>query len=197
MKIIQLSDLHLTEGGQPLFGSVPEQRLAAALDTIVREHADAEFCLLTGDLAENGSEAVYRRLASMLAALPMPSHVLPGNHDHRPAMARVFPVHGEAFHQQAVPSSLGVFLLLDTVCDGQPWGAFDALRGAWLTARLAETAPAPVWLVMHHPPFAVGIPSMDQYALRDPQWFLAAVMPERERIRHLLFGHLHRAIGLR
>jgi hypothetical protein len=48
---------------------------------------------------------------------------------------------------------------------------------------------------MHHPPFAVGIPSMDQYALHNPETFWSVIAPHRARIRHLLFGHLHRPIG--
>ena len=48
---------------------------------------------------------------------------------------------------------------------------------------------------MHHPPLALGIPSMDQFALREPEAFWAVIAPHRARIRHLFFGHLHRPIG--
>lgn len=54
MKIIQLSDLHLTGGNTALFGSRPDERLAAAVDSILRDHADAALCLMTGDLADAG-----------------------------------------------------------------------------------------------------------------------------------------------
>ncbi len=68
-------------------------------------------------------------------------------------------------------------------------------RLEWLGDRLRETGDEPIWLVMHHPPFAVGIPSMDQYSLRNPETFWSVIAPHRARIRHLLFGHLHRPIG--
>jgi 3',5'-cyclic AMP phosphodiesterase CpdA len=50
-------------------------------------------------------------------------------------------------------------------------------------------------LAMHHPPLAVGIPSMDQYALRNADDFWSVIAPHRQRIRHILLGHLHRPIG--
>ena len=50
MKIVQLSDLHLTLPDAELFGSAPLARLELAIDRILADHADAEFCLLTGDL---------------------------------------------------------------------------------------------------------------------------------------------------
>ena len=91
MKIVQLSDLHLTAGGEALFGSSPRERLELAIDSILQNHADADFCLLTGDLADAGSDAAYASLAQTLKRLPMPAHLLPGNHDSRAALRRQFP----------------------------------------------------------------------------------------------------------
>jgi 3',5'-cyclic AMP phosphodiesterase CpdA len=48
---------------------------------------------------------------------------------------------------------------------------------------------------MHHPPLAVGIPSMDQYALRDAAGLWALLAPHRARLRHIFVGHLHRPLG--
>ena len=73
MKIVQLSDLHLTAGGEALFGSSPRERLDLAIDSILQSHADANFCLLTGDLADAGSVAAYAALADALRRLPMPA----------------------------------------------------------------------------------------------------------------------------
>ena len=42
--------------------------------------------LVSGDLAEHGTAAEYERVRELLAPLPMPVHVLPGNHDDRDVM---------------------------------------------------------------------------------------------------------------
>jgi 3',5'-cyclic AMP phosphodiesterase CpdA len=195
-KIIQLSDLHLTARGEPLFGSLPAERLAAAIDLIRRDHTDAALCLLTGDLAEAGDDAAYAELARQVARLPMPTHPLVGNHDDRAALLRHFPDAGDGsgFVQRAIELPGCRLLLLDTLDPGHGSGLLCAERLAWLKSQSWRHA-SPTLLAMHHPPLAVGIPAMDQYALRNPEEFWAVIEPHRHQIRHILLGHLHRPIG--
>ncbi|WP_435705525.1 hypothetical protein [Yoonia sp.] len=47
---------------------------------------------------------------------------------------------------------------------------------------------------MHHPPFKTGIASMDRIRLQDSETFHDVIAPHKTRIRHLFFGHVHRAI---
>jgi 3',5'-cyclic AMP phosphodiesterase CpdA len=198
MKIVQLSDLHLTLPGAELFGSAPLARLELAIDRILENHADADFCLLTGDLADAGGDAAYASLAEALRRLPMPAHLLPGNHDSRAALRRHFPQlanNDGGFMQAALATPGGYFLLLDTVEPGTPWGSYCIQRREWLAQQLAAAGGLPLYVAMHHPPLALGIPSMDQFALRDAEAFWSVIAPHRTRIRHLFFGHLHRPIG--
>lgn len=181
-----------------MFGSRPDERLDAAVDSICRDHGDAAFCLLTGDLADAGSSAAYGRLARAVARLPMPAYPLVGNHDRRSALTSHFPqlaTDAAGFVQNAIPTAFGRFLLLDTLDDGAASGAYCSARQAWLAGQLADSGEEAIWLAMHHPPLAVGIPSMDRFALRDPDAFWAVLRPHRRRIRHLFVGHLHRPLG--
>jgi 3',5'-cyclic-AMP phosphodiesterase len=199
VKIVQLSDLHLTLPGAELFGSSPLARLERVVDRILADHADADFCLLTGDLADAGSDAAYAALAQALKRLPMPARLLPGNHDSRDALHRNFPQLASTtdggFMQATFDTPAGRFLLLDTVEAGSPWGSYCADRRAWLARQLAAAGDLPLYVAMHHPPLTLGIPSMDQFALRDAEAFWSVIAPHRARIRHLFFGHLHRPIG--
>lgn len=198
MKFIQISDLHLTGSTALLFGSNPEARLNAAVDSILRDHGDASFCLLTGDLADAGTESAYAALARITARLPMPVYPLVGNHDDRDALMRAYPcvqMDESGFIQSAIDTPHGRFLLLDTLDSGKPWGTYCSRRQAWLRKQLEDASVHNFWIVMHHPPLPVGIPSMDQYALQDPEIFYALLTPFQSRIRHLFFGHLHRPIG--
>lgn len=198
MKLIHLSDLHLRAPGITVFGSDPAARLSRALALIRRDHADAAFYLCSGDLADAGEPAAYAELARQLASLPMPAHLMPGNHDARAALRAAFPAlraDAQGFLQQGIATPVGRFVLLDTLDAGRPGGAFDTARAAWLADELAASAPAPVFLAMHHPPFAVGIPSMDRYALRDTSALMDALQPHWSRLRHLFIGHLHRPLG--
>ena len=125
MKIVQLSDLHLTASSALLYGIDPRARLNAAVDSIVRDHADAAFCLLSGDLADAGADDAYAALASITARLPMPAYPMVGNHDDRDALMRAFPAlprEESGFIQTTIDTPHGRFLLLDTLDPGKPWG---------------------------------------------------------------------------
>lgn len=198
MKIVQISDLHLTVGNAMLFGSNPGERLNAAVDSILRDHHDAAFCLLSGDLVDAGTESAYVALAAITARLPMPVYPLVGNHDDRRELRRAWSalqMDDSGFIQTAIDTQYGRFLMLDTLEPGKPWGNYCAQRQTWLLRQLEDESAHSIWIVMHHPPLAVGIPSMDQYALKDPDTFYNLLAPFKSKIRHMFFGHLHRPIG--
>ena len=46
--------------------------------------------VITGDLAEHGHPGAYAHLRDLLEAVPVPVHLVAGNHDDRAAMLDVF-----------------------------------------------------------------------------------------------------------
>ena len=197
MKFIHLTDTHLVARGRPLHGLDPAARLDACVARIAERHGDAAFCILTGDLADGGDPAAYACAREALAALPMPVHAIPGNHDDRTAFVAAFPDtprdrHG--FVQHAFRHDGVTFVLLDTLEPSQgSGGAFCARRAEWLAERLADAGDGPVLLFMHHPPFDIGLPLLDAIGLADPAPFTDAVTAARN-VQHLFFGHAHRPI---
>lgn len=198
MKFIHLTDPHLVAPGEPLHGLDPYANLLACVAAIRARHPDAAFCVLTGDLVDNGDPRAYRGAREALAALPMPVHVIPGNHDDRTALREAFAdavLDENGFVQQVIEREGARFVLLDTLEPGMgSAGAFCEQRATWLAARLAEAGDAPVYLFMHHPPFPVGIASMDRIGLLDPQHFVRAIDGVRS-VRHIFFGHIHRPVS--
>lgn len=193
MKIIQVTDLHLVAPGAQLHGLDPFRTLEACLADIKANHADAEFCIITGDLAHNGEPAAYRALHSLLESMPIPCHLLLGNHDRRATYGEIFsrmPRDEGGFFQSVIRHEAGDFILLDTLSEGENSGAYCDSRCAWLSAQLKAAADRPVYLFMHHPPFKIGIPSVDRIALQEPETF--AGLLDGYEIRHLFFGHVHR-----
>lgn len=195
MKIIHLTDLHLPSPGTRLFGLDPFERAAGCLEDIARWHGDAEFCVISGDLAERGGGDAYAWLADRLKDFPLRSFVLMGNHDEREALCAAFPEarrDGAGFLQSAMPTEKGVFLFLDTYKGEGSAGTYCAARRDWLAGQLAAARGRPVWIFMHHPPFDVGMPYMDRIKMEEAEAF-AEVLKGHRDIRHIFFGHIHRA----
>ena len=197
LKFIQLTDIHLIDGGRRLYGVSPESRLHAAIDSINREHSDADFVIFTGDQAHWGDEAGYGVLTDAISRLDMPVKVLMGNHDHRDVMARCVAqveIDSDGFVQSTMDTEAGRCLFLDTKLDGKTdGGQYCEKRRAWLAGQL-ENSDGPVLIFMHHPPMKLGMKGMDIINLIDAEAFFEIVQPHVHRIRHLFFGHVHRPI---
>jgi 3',5'-cyclic AMP phosphodiesterase CpdA len=86
---IAVNDLHALEPAcRPWFDNVVRQMKASA--------PTAEFCLLGGDLADNGTPAQLTLIKEAFAALGIACHAVVGNHDHlsdtdRSAYEKIFP----------------------------------------------------------------------------------------------------------
>lgn len=199
MRFLILSDLHLVPPGEPIYGLDPWATLARAVELIAREHADAAFLALMGDLTHAGAPAAYSGLAEAMKRLPMPVIPLAGNHDARARLREAFPAAPR--DPQGFVQGLEVFpdaavLFLDTLDEDaeEADGMLCPVRLAFLEEALgAAPADRPLILFQHHPPMALGLPGMDRIRLRNPEeeW---AVIARVRRPDHLFFGHVHRPV---
>ncbi len=197
MKLIQVSDTHFVPPGRRLLGLDPRARLEACIADINRNHGDAALCLFTGDLVDSGSPEAYQELGKVLAGLEPPFRLLIGNHDDRGNFLATFPEapsDDNGFVQSVVRGAAGDLILLDTHEPGTAAGRYCARRCAWLRARLEDSEDRPVYLFMHHPPFDIGVPSLDRIRLLEPEGFADAVAGA-DNVKHIFFGHVHRPVS--
>lgn len=196
MNIIQLSDLHLTPDGQPLYGVVDtEAAFRAALERVRGLEPKPDLLLLTGDLANGGALSAYRRIEAALTALQLPYALLPGNHDSRTELRAVFQGHawaGEPLCCLRQDWPAGTLLLLDSTVLGEEWGEIGEAQLNWLEA--ACPGDRPVLLCLHHPPFDIGVPGMDAIRCRG-EGRLSAWLERRPQVEALLCGHVHRLVA--
>ncbi len=195
MKLIHISDFHLITPGQPLWGLDGHDRVDRCLEDIARWHGDAEFCVITGDLSDNGEPEAYKWLSDRLQGFPIETILLTGNHDDRAAMIAGFPNHlpdENGFVQSSRRTGEGLFLFLDTLKGEGSAGAYCEQRQAWLRGQLKDAGDDPVWIFMHHPPMDIGITYMDRIKLEDHEAFTEII--NGRNIRHIFFGHVHRAL---
>lgn len=201
--IAQITDLHVREPGELVFERFDTSAaLRRCVDAILQLPARPDVVIASGDLVNAGSPEEYRFLRELLAPLPMPLYLLPGNHDERSTLRMAFsdhtylPEQGELFYTVAIGGLR--LIMLDTVVPGEDGGALSTGQLQWLEHTLASAPACPNVIFMHHPPCATGIPYMDRIALDSGDATrLGALIARNGHVERICCGHVHRAITAR
>ncbi|AGC49475.1 phosphodiesterase [Lawsonia intracellularis] len=198
IKFIHISDTHISAQGCLVYDNNPRVKLQTCIDEIKRDHLDAAFLILTGDVTNDGSMECFSFLQEVLSELPMPWYLVMGNHDLKQSLFTAIPEYPRdpnGFVQFTVDTPVGLCIILDTTIANQSSGILCAARLDWLANELKQ-ATKPVLLFFHHPPFSLGIPSMDAivHSLKNSEEFFAVLKPYKDKIRHMFVGHIHRPI---
>ncbi len=201
MLLVQLSDLHVIAPGRQLSGFVDTGRLFAnAVSAILGLQPRPDAVLITGDLVDAGGADEYAHLRTLLAPLPMPVYVLPGNHDEVGAFRDAFADHGylpASGPLHWVVDTHPVRLIgLDSTIAGEGGGCLDEHCLAWLDQTLGTEPKRCTIVALHHPPFASGIVHMDRIGLSNSVAF-EAVIRRHPQVERVLSGHVHRSIQRR
>lgn len=199
LKFLVFSDLHLVDTDETSLGLDTHRRFGAGVDWANAHHADADFCVLAGDLADlgfKGATEPYQRLKDQVERLTMPCHITIGNHDNRDAFVSCF---GDAMRAETgcidtVVDAKGYrTILLDSVVEDEGGdhthgGALSGAQLDWLKARLDEH-PGPVNVILHH--HANPLHTMvDRIRLAEPEAFVE-VLKAHGDIRQVIAGHVH------
>lgn len=200
MLLAAISDLHLTAGGAPAFGTIDTRaRAERALAAVARLAPRPDALLVAGDLADDGSDDAYAGFREIAGPLGIPVYVVPGNHDAREPMRRAFLADGylpdTGFLNYRIDLGPHCLIGLDTLEEGASYGTFCAERQAWLDAALAASAGRPVLVMLHHPPFATGM-NLDAIGCRDGS-AIETILARHGHVEMVLAGHVHRPMHRR
>jgi Icc protein len=188
--LAQLTDPHIDVGPGDRGSS---EALAAAVQAVLALRPLPDAVVVTGDIANGGTATEYERAHELLAALPMPVHVLPGNHDDRDALRERFAVPGDGPLQYVAQVGDLRLVVCDTQRPGHDGGALDGGRLEWLEAQL--DAGVPTVVALHHPPVAIGLPVLDAIGIAEPERTALADLLERSpQVRRVVAGHVHRTV---
>jgi 3',5'-cyclic AMP phosphodiesterase CpdA len=192
LKFVILSDLHLGPPGVPVNGLDTGERTRGALDMILRDHANAAFVLIAGDLADRGEVTAYRHLHDLIADLPIPVHLTLGNHNDRAAFLSVFgDAHDDPLGRVSTAVDAGGhrIVFLDTTEPGLVGGRLCRGRLDWLAARLDEARDRPAIIVQHHHANPLFLP-VDAIILENAADSVA-VLKRHPEARQVIAGLVH------
>lgn len=196
LKFVVVSDLHIVPEGTLSHALCTTTRMRECIAFINEHHADAEFVVFAGDLADHGEEAAYVRFKDTLTGLGPRAVLTLGNHDDRETFFKVFPgTAGPTGQLDHVIDSNGQRVIVLDTKDAEMGGAGrlsdDQLD--WLKGALAEAADRPVIVVLHHniAPFHV----QTDFIILDNRDALAEVLATHPDIRHVISGHVHMTVS--
>lgn len=196
MLIVQITDTHLVPEGQHWFGDSKTQtdkRLNRVIAYINQMNPLPDLVVLTGDATDEGSLESYAHLKKQLSCLKTPIYLIPGNHDHRENMKRVFN------HQRGMQANFINYtveldpvrlIFLDTHVPGQSYGTLCKDRLEWLEKTLAKSHDHPSLIFMHHPPAKTGTKIFDEILCKTSSAFEELVRNQKNLLG-LFTGHYH------
>ena len=201
--IAQITDPHIVANARLCLNQIDTASfLRTAVETIRDLPTPPDAVLVTGDLVNDGRANQYEHLRILLAPLPMPVLLMPGNHDDRSALREAFPHHGELGTGDTCDFVQTVAALrligLDTSVEGEAGGDLSDRQLEWFDRTLSAAPGAPTLVAMHHPPFRTGIAHMDEQGLSPSAAdALEQIVRANPQVERVTCGHLHRTISRR
>ncbi len=206
MRFVHISDTHIAaDPSYAQYGHAPLPNLKALVTTINALTFPVDFVLHTGDLAADGSEKAYQLARRVLARLRLPIHYVAGNHDDSDILQRSMldrAPRGARFDYRFAVKGVEV-AIFDSRGPSDPAGTLTDEQLATLRSLCVPSGP-PLLIAIHHPPLPLDSPWLDggwvtakgrtasMLLDRGPE-FVDAIVPARNRIGGVFFGHVHRA----
>ncbi|MGW0803372.1 metallophosphoesterase [Nonomuraea sp. NPDC002799] len=186
--LAQISDLHL-DGTERA-----TRRATRIMDYLRALPRPVDALLVTGDIADHGTEPEYEQAAQILTA-GFPVLTCPGNHDVRPAyrkaLLRRTPGSGPINEVHHIAGT--AILMCDSTIPGRDEGRLDPETLAWMHATLDGLAPdTPALIAFHQSPVELHHPLPDSGRLEEPG-DLAALLDAHPQVVAVLTGHAHTA----
>ena len=191
--LVQLTDTHLLAEPESVMCQVnTDASLRAVLDLVRANGHRPDLLLATGDLAQDGSPAAYRRLRALLEQTDWPVRCLPGNHDDPHALR-----HALGLWTQPV-TDIGAWriILLDSSVPGSNGGHIDDTQFDLLERAAALAGDRHILVALHHNPVHMDSKWQDDMMVDNAQ-ALFQQLASLPRTRVLLWGHVHQAFDRR
>lgn len=199
LTFIHISDSHLSGDPAYTFQHANFPPLAGARALVKRINDlpfTPDFILHTGDVVydPDPDPASYALAREVFRTLKYPVHYLVGNHDESEMLQRILldktPV--TPFDYEFEINGVQIVCVDSNRPAKLPRGRVSDEQLDWLRRVCRPADPRPLIVAVHHNPLAVGIPWWDDFMrLENGDDFHAALLPARDRLRGVFFGHVH------
>ncbi|MCP4415173.1 MAG: hypothetical protein GY805_01030 [Chloroflexi bacterium] len=184
-------------------GHRPQPCVERAVEIINSLPMSPDFVIHTGDVVTEPNVQAYLRAADIFAPLKMPTYFANGNHDRARDILRHLPM-GSRQTLSKNPDVLSYafevkgyrFLVLDARGPNEidPHGVLSESQLALVRAEATAVGP-PLTIFIHFPPLPINSIWMDAHLLVvNGVQLHEALLPARERLRGVFYGHVHQSL---
>lgn len=183
MKLIHLSDIHLTENGREIWGVDTLGHFYKAIHKI-KSLNGVDGIVISGDLSDDGSRWTYEKIDSAFAEVGFPTFCCPGNHDN---LDEFYQGYKPSFYKTCKTFKLcgWTFIMLNSAISGLSRGYFNPET---LLTQIQHNI-GPVAVVLHHPPIEQE-GWLNRKLLENRAMFNEIIL-NAENVRLVLYGHTH------
>ena len=200
---VQISDTHLGHSRDwAVLGNNPYRNLLRVLEAINGLPTQPRFIIHTGDVANHDTEVAYELAAEAFAKINIPMYFVTGNHDTRAYMRK----HLKTGPKEDVLSRSDLncyrfsiaserFLVLDSQQPYDEVGHFGKVTEDQLDIVRAEVSRqnGSLTVFIHHSPLDMDSRWYSKYVgMLNGAELHDALLPARDRLRGVFFGHVHR-----
>ncbi|MBC7871067.1 MAG: metallophosphoesterase [Chitinophagaceae bacterium] len=200
---IHISDTHINDDPSYSRDYADSHPLAGAR-ALVRELNQLpftpDFVLHTGDVAFDPHAEAYLTALEVLSEIKYPVYYVAGNHDDSPTLQRLMLHRDEpqpALHYAFEVNGVQIICVDSNGPIDPPAGLMTKSELEWLSGLCSAEDDRPLLIAVHHNVLPVGIPWLDQYmGIRNGEAFHKAILPARDRLRGVFFGHVHQNLDI-
>lgn len=191
-RILQISDLHLfAEDTGSLLGINTQQTFQQVLQMAVNDSFKPDIIVLSGDLSQDMLPAAYENLANALKIFSCPIYWIPGNHDNFTTMSQVFAKSQLKSDKTILTPNGWQIVLLNSQKPGKVEGFLNAQELEHLKKGLSNSSYQHSLVMLHHHPIPVDCGWLEPIGLNNAEGFFAILSEFKERLRAVVFGHIH------
>ena len=185
MRIVHISDIHLTENGTEIWGINTLEHFQKAIHKI-KEMDGLDGIIVSGDLSNDGSKWTYECIDRAFEEIGVPTYCCPGNHDNLEMFYRGYKPYHYKINEKFEICGWD-FIMLNSAVPDMSRGYFnpDVLM------RLLKSCDGPVAIVLHHPP--VEQDGWLNRKLLDNKSHFKKIIEHFHNVKLVLYGHSHYA----
>lgn len=197
MKIIQITDLHLSKSETNIIYGINAYQNLVSIINQIKVIDDVDCIIITGDIANRGEYEAYINADKLLSDIKAPVYWLQGNHDFSEVMLQVSnKVSIKADKSFIIKKTK--FILLQTVMKDEGDLSLNKARGflfdyemSFLKRELDENNFDNCVIALHHPP-VLSNSWADRRILDNRNEFISLI-EKYSKVKIVLYGHQHMA----